>query len=144
MANQIDLSSFSSTALLLQNTFLPFRLGCKHFDLVSMLSYHDNDCVLRLCSVFYITELKGSSFKAWSRSVHSHTCYAYCQEFLPCYFLLFQPIHRHFISKKPLPSYSVLAVANNGSCVGPHNNIGHPVHYCRQLMQVPVLSARGI
>ena len=30
------------------------------------------------------TELKGSHFKAWSRSVNSHTCYAYHQEFLPC------------------------------------------------------------
>ena len=29
------------------------------------------------------TELKGSPFKAWSRSVYSHTCYAYCQGFLP-------------------------------------------------------------
>ena len=25
------------------------------------------------------TELKRSPFKAWSRSVYSHTCYAYCQ-----------------------------------------------------------------
>ena len=30
------------------------------------------------------TELKRSPFKAWSRSVYSHTCYAYCQGFLPC------------------------------------------------------------
>ena len=30
------------------------------------------------------TELKGSPFIAWSRSVYSHTCYAYCQGFLPC------------------------------------------------------------
>ena len=30
------------------------------------------------------TELKGSPFKAWSRSVYCHACYAYCQEFLPC------------------------------------------------------------
>ena len=29
------------------------------------------------------TELKGSPFKAWSRPVYSHTCYAYCQGFLP-------------------------------------------------------------
>ena len=28
-------------------------------------------------------ELKGFPFKVWSRSVYSHTCYAYCQEFLP-------------------------------------------------------------
>ena len=29
------------------------------------------------------TELKGSPFKASSESVYSHTCYAYCQGFLP-------------------------------------------------------------
>ena len=38
----------------------------------------------------------------------------------------------------------MLAVANKGSCVGPRNKIGHPAHHYRQLMQVPVLSARGI
>ena len=42
------------------------------------------------------TELKRSPFKAWSRSVYSHTCYAYCQGFLPCLFLPFQSIHLHF------------------------------------------------
>ena len=31
------------------------------------------------------TELKGSPFKAWSRSVYSHAySYAYCEGFLPC------------------------------------------------------------
>ena len=30
------------------------------------------------------TELKSSPFIAWSRLVYSHTCYAYCQGFLPC------------------------------------------------------------
>ena len=38
----------------------------------------------------------------------------------------------------------VLAVANTGSCVGPQNEIGHPAHHYRQLMQVPVLSGSGI
>ena len=42
------------------------------------------------------TELKRSSFQAWSRSVYSHTCYAYCQGVLPCLFLPFQSIHLHF------------------------------------------------
>ena len=42
------------------------------------------------------TELKRSPFKAWSRSVYSHTCYAYCQGFLPCLFLPFRSIHLHF------------------------------------------------
>ena len=42
------------------------------------------------------TELKRSPFKVWSRSVYSHTCYAYCKEFLPCLFLPFQSIHLQF------------------------------------------------
>ena len=41
-------------------------------------------------------ELKHSLFKAQSRSVYSHTCYAYCQGFLPCLFLPFRSIHLHF------------------------------------------------
>ena len=55
-------------------------------------------------------ELKRSPFKAWSRSVHSHTCYAYCQGFLPCLFLPFQFIYLHFFQNLSqfLP---VLAVA---------------------------------
>ena len=40
--------------------------------------------------------------------------------------------------------FPVLAVANTGSCEGPKNKIGDPAHRYRQLMQVPVLSARGI
>ena len=32
------------------------------------------------------TELKRSPFKAWSRSIYSHTCYAYCQGFFLAYF----------------------------------------------------------
>ena len=42
------------------------------------------------------TELKRSPFQAWSRSVYSHTWYAYCQGVLPCLFLPFQGIHLHF------------------------------------------------
>ena len=42
------------------------------------------------------TELKRYPCKAWSRSVYSHTCYAYCQGLLPCLFLPFQSIHLHF------------------------------------------------
>ena len=45
------------------------------------------------------TVLKRSPFKAWSRAVYSHTCYAYCQGFLPCLFLPFQSIHLHFFLK---------------------------------------------
>ena len=57
------------------------------------------------------TELKRSPFKAWSRSVYSHTCYTYCQGFLPCLFLPFRSIHLHF-GPKPLAILPVLAVAN--------------------------------
>ena len=38
----------------------------------------------------------------------------------------------------------MLAVVNNGSCVGPQNKIGHPAGRYKQLMQVPMLSASGI
>ena len=54
------------------------------------------------------TELKRSPFEAWSRSVYSHTCYAYCQECLPCLFLPFQSIHLHFFQN----------LSRNFSCVG--------------------------
>ena len=56
------------------------------------------------------TELKLSPFKAWSKSVYSHACYAYCQGFLPCLFPPFKSIHPHF--PKPLPICPVLAVTN--------------------------------
>ena len=42
------------------------------------------------------THFKSSPFKAWSRSVYSHTCYTYCQWVLPCLFLPFRSIHLHF------------------------------------------------
>ena len=51
------------------------------------------------------TELKRSPFKAWSRSVYRHICYAYCQGFLPCLFLPFRSIHLHFFQKL-LPIFS--------------------------------------
>ena len=72
------------------------------------------------------TELKRSPFKAWCRSVYSHTCYAYCQAFLPCLFLPFRYIYLQFSKTSP-DFFPVLAVANNTrSCVGPQNKIGHP------------------
>ena len=54
------------------------------------------------------TELKRSPFQAWSRSVYSHTCYAYCQGVLPCLFLPFQSIHLHFFQNL-LQFFPVLA-----------------------------------
>ena len=38
----------------------------------------------------------------------------------------------------------MLAVANTDSFMGPQNKLGHPNHHYRQLIQVPVLSVRGI
>ena len=58
------------------------------------------------------TELKRSPFQAWSRSVYSHTCYAYCQGFLPCLFLHFLSIHLHFFQNLSRNVSCVLAVAN--------------------------------
>ena len=73
-----------------------------------------------------------------------HKFYAYCQRFLPGEFLPFRSIHLHFFPK-PLPSFSCISCgANTRSCVGPQNEISHPDQHYRQLMQVPVLSARGI
>ena len=48
----------------------------------------------------------------------------------------FRSIHLHFFSKTSPIFFSVLAVANTGSCVGPQNNIGHPVG-CRFPCWVP-------
>ena len=47
------------------------------------------------------TELKRSPFEAWSRSAYSHTCYAYCQGFLPGLFLPIRSIHLHFFQTSP-------------------------------------------
>ena len=38
----------------------------------------------------------------------------------------------------------MLAVANTGCCLSQQNKIGHPARCYRQVMQVPVRSARGI
>ena len=82
------------------------------------------------------TELKRSPFKARSRSVYSHSCYAYFQKFLPCLFLPFRSIHLHFFQNLSR-FFPVLAVANTGSCVGQQNKIGLPVG-CRFPCCVPV------
>ena len=50
------------------------------------------------------TELIRSPFKAWSRSVYSHTCCVYCQGFLSCLFLHF-PVHLPVFCPKPLPIF---------------------------------------
>ena len=71
------------------------------------------------------TGLKRCPFKAWSRSLYSHTCYAYCQGFLPCLFVPFRSIHLQFFQTSS-EFFPVLAVVNTGSCVGPQNKIGYP------------------
>ena len=71
------------------------------------------------------TELKGSPSKARSRSVYSHTCYAYCQRFLSGKFLPFRSIHLHYLTQNLSRVFPVLVVANNGSCEDPQNTIGH-------------------
>ena len=71
------------------------------------------------------TGCKRSPFKAWSRSVYSHTCYAYFQGFLPCLFLPFRSIYLHFFQN--LSRFLLCWLwLTHGSCVGPQNNIGHP------------------
>ena len=84
------------------------------------------------------TELKRSPFKAWSRSVYNLPCYAYCQGFLPCYFLPFWSIHLHFFQN--LSRFLLCWLwLTHGSCVGPKNNNRLPCW-----MQILVLSARDM
>ena len=70
------------------------------------------------------TELKRSPFKAWSRSVYSHTCYAYCQGFLP-YFYTFGPFTCIFSLQNLSRFFLCWLWLIHGSCVGPQNKIGH-------------------
>ena len=55
------------------------------------------------------TELKGSPFQAWSRSVYSHACCAYCWGCLPCLFPPFRSIQLHVFQKRSR-FFPVLAV----------------------------------
>ena len=48
------------------------------------------------------TELKRSPFKAWSRSVYSHTCYTYCQGFFSFLLISTLPVHSPAFFPKPL------------------------------------------
>ena len=82
------------------------------------------------------TELRRSPFKAFSRSVYSHTCYTYCQGFFPCLFLPFWSIHLHFFQN--LSQFCVCWLwLIHGSCVGPQNKLGEPAG-CRFPWWVPV------
>ena len=75
------------------------------------------------------TELKRSSFKVWRRSVFSHTCYAYCQGFLPGLSLPFRSIHLHFFQNLSRFFLCWLLLTHD-SCVSPQNKVGHPAE-CR-------------
>ena len=71
------------------------------------------------------TELKRSPLKAWSKSVYSHTSYAYCQGFLPCLFLPFRSIRLHFLLQNLSRVFLCWVWLACASCVGPQNKIGH-------------------
>ena len=74
------------------------------------------------------TELMRSPFKAWSRSVYSHTCYAYCQGFLSRLFLPFRSIHLHMFQN--LSRFFLCWLwLTHGSCVVPQNKLGHSAGY---------------
>ena len=51
------------------------------------------------------TELEGSPYKAWSRSVYGHTCYAYCQGFLSFLLISTLSVHSPAFFPKPLPIF---------------------------------------
>ena len=70
------------------------------------------------------TDFKSSPFKAWSRSVYSHTCYTYCQWFLPCLFLTL-PVHSPAFFPNLSRFFLCWLWLTHGSCVGPLNKIGH-------------------
>ena len=83
-------------------------------------------------------ELKGSPCKAWSRSVYSSPWSTPKTGNLAS-----RSIHIHFFQNLSR-MFPVLAVAGAGSRLDPQDEIGHPAHRHRRLMQVPVLSASGI
>ena len=58
------------------------------------------------------TELKRSPFQTWSRSVYSHTCYAYCQGFLSFLLISTLPVHLLHFFQNLSRFFPVLAVAN--------------------------------
>ena len=119
-------------------TFYPQNNSCMCNDLVVVVSlipqWGAADTEIKVPSGEN-TELKRSPSKAWSRSVYSHTCYAYCQGFLPCLFLNFRSIHPHFFQN--LSRFFLCWLwLTHGSCVGLQNKIGHPAG-CRFLCWVP-------
>ena len=91
-------------------------------------------------------KLKGSSFKAWSRSEYSHECFSYMYWLG---FLLWTNLHppstfTSIFFPKTFALVSLLAGVNTHSCAGLQNKTGLPAHCSRWVMQVPMLSALGI
>ena len=80
------------------------------------------------------TELKDSPFKAWGRSVLSHT-YMAARDFFLANFYPSGPFTCIFFQNLS-QVFNVLATANTGSCVGPQNKIGH-LAGCRFLVECP-------
>ena len=109
------------------------------------LSYvlHDDPAEIQIPSVEENPELKGSPFKAWSRPEKVvHASPTARDFFLELISIL--PVHSPAFFPNLFRVFLALAVAKTSSCVGLKNNICHPAHRYRQLMQVHVLSARGM
>ena len=72
------------------------------------------------------TELKRSPFKAWGKSVYSHTCYAYYQGLIfLAYYYTSGPFTRIF-PQNLFRFFLCWLLLTHGSCVGPQNKKGHP------------------
>ena len=98
-----------------------------HFHLVVPLQWGAADAEIEVPSGEN-TELKRSPFKAWSRSVCSHTCFASCQGFFHCLFLPFQSIHLYFFHN--LSQFLLCWLwLTHGSCVGLQVKKGHPARW---------------
>ena len=89
-----------STSLLksVSDKTMGFLFVCCFFghSVVSMIKWVVEHCYVLYCDPCYRilwthklethvlrAELKGSPFKAWSRSKYSHACFTYCQRFFP-------------------------------------------------------------
>ena len=71
------------------------------------------------------TALKRFPFKAWGRSVYSHTC----KRLLPDIFSLpicTLPVHSPAFFQSLSRFFVCWLCLTHGSCVGPQNKIGHP------------------
>ena len=87
------------------------------------------------CSYFTCTSLFSENteltdvlvFKAWIQSGYSHSCFAYCQVFLPCsnFYLLGPLIFFFFSLSKSCPYFSTALVLANAKCL----NQGSPLAF---------------